>query len=367
LYHIATMSSSMAKASAGSDGSSLRPAKSAQETTAWLQRVHEAQSSRLPPERREELWQKAESSRLRVQQARKCKAIGKSAHRSHMLVHEGLRQMACSAGGSSHAEVAERWRSAQSASEARQHRKMAAVEASRSARMEAEVDSSSDEDDQEAVQEMAQLMQSADASVLAAPPAATAGRPGGRDEGLEALLAQVRREPTDAEECMAKFAMYEGYSAQLEKIRKALFDYYEETSPTVPVSVSGEWQRQLQRVDSAEAMGVPDDDGRIWFVYHMLKAADRNNGSMTAVLADFQRKIELLAQNDQTECPVCLEDFTAPGSPHAPETLSCCHKICEECWDNWKQVTHGRPFCPLCKNEEFLDVVARNATHGHDL
>lgn len=358
----------MHKASVGSDGSALRPSKSAQEATAWLQRVHEVQSSRMPPERREELRQKAEQSRLRVQQARKCKAINKSAHRSHMLVHEGLRQMASSSAPSMHAEVAERWRSAQDASEARQHRKMAAVEASRSARMEADADASSDEDDQEAVQEMAQLMGTSDPGALAAPPAA--GGIGGGDDssgGLEALLRQVRKEPADAEECMAKFVLYEGYSAQLEKIRKALFDYYDETSPTVPANVSGEWQRQLKRVDSVEAMGVPDDDGHTWFVYHMLKAAERNNGTMTAVLADFQRKIELLAQDDQTECPVCLEDFTAPGGPHAPETLSCCHKICEECWDNWKQVTHGRPFCPLCKNEEFLDVVAQNAAHGRDL
>jgi len=352
----------------GSDGSSLRPARSEAETSAWLQRVHEAQSSRLPPERREELKQKAEQSRLRVQQARKCKAINKNAQRSHMLVHEGLRQMASSSAPGAYAEVADRWRSAQEASEARQVRKMNRVEASKSVAVEAEADNSSDEE--EAVAEMAQLMGAADVGALvssveaAQNNAGAADAPRGGAGGIEDLLRQVRVEPQEAEECMAKFALYEGYSAQLEKIRKALFDYYEETSPTVPANVNNEWQRRLKKIDSAEAMGVPDDDGRIWFVYHMLKAAERNNGAMNAVLADFERKMELLAQNDQTECPVCLEDFTAPGGARPAETLSCCHKICEECWDNWKQVTRGHPFCPLCKNEEFLDVVAGHAARA---
>lgn len=328
--------------------------RSAAETTEWLHRVHDAQSSRLPPEKREELMRKAEQSRLRVQQARKCKAIGKSAQRSHMLVHEGLRQMASSSAPNAYAEVADRWRSAQDASEARQVRKMDRVEASKNIMMEAEADESSD--DEEGVAEMAQLMGAADVRMLTA----TAGA-GPSGTGIEELLKQVKTEPHEAEECMAKFALYEGYSSQVEKIRKALFDYFEETSPTVPANVNNEWKRQLKKVDSAEAMSIPDDDGRIWFVYHMLKAAERNNGAMNAVLADFERKIELLAQSDQTECPVCLENFTPAGGAHPPETLSCCHKICEECWEQWKQVMRGHPFCPLCKNEEFLGVVAERA------
>mmetsp|Transcript_114027 Transcript_114027/g.295275 ORF Transcript_114027/g.295275 Transcript_114027/m.295275 type:complete len:85 (-) Transcript_114027:108-362(-) len=77
---------------------------------------------------------------------------------------------------------------------------------------------------------------------------------------------------------------------------------------------------------------------------------------MAAVLEGFQKKLEQLANNDQTECPICLESFVEEGS-RAAETLSCCHKLCQECWTHWKQVQHGHAFCPLCRHEEFLNVV----------
>merc|ERR1719203_1001147 len=99
--------------------------------------------------------------------------------------------------------------------------------------------------------EMAQLMGTADAGMLTATADATAvsaGGSAGGSVGIEELLRQLRTEPQDAEECSAKFGLYEGYSEQLEQIRKALFDYFEETSPTVPASVNGDWKRQLKKV-----------------------------------------------------------------------------------------------------------------------
>merc|ERR1719336_62740 len=127
-------------------------------------------------------------------------------------------------------------------------------------------------------------------------------------ESIEELLRQVKTEPAEDEEIAAKFSIYEGYSSQLEAIRKLLFEFHAESAPTVPAVLQSDWRRQLKGVDSAEAMSVPDDGGRVWFVYHMLKAAERNNRKMTRVLDDFRHKIDLLAKNDQTECPVCLEE-----------------------------------------------------------
>merc|ERR1719210_452543 len=100
-------------------------------------------------------------------------------------------------------------------------------------------------------------------------------------EGIEKLLQEVRTEPREDEEIVAKFSIYEGYSTQLEAIRKLLFEFHAESAPTMPAALQGDWRRQLKGVDSAEAMSVPDDGGRIWFVYHMLKAAERNNRKMT--------------------------------------------------------------------------------------
>lgn len=326
-------------------------------TEAWVRRVHHTQCERLSPERREELQRSVEQSRLRVQQARKCKAVSHHARRSHMLVHESMRQMSCSA-PEERLGVSSRWFSASAASEARQNRRMQRIEASQRATAEVELSESSDED--EAVAEMAALVGAVDVGRL--PVGGTAGAGCSVSKEFEELLQQVKTEPTDAEDCAAKFSLYEGYSTQLEKIRKLLFEYYEETSPTVPAAVDRTWKHQLKKIDSAEAMGIVDDDGRIWFVYHMMRIAEKNNSSMSLVLGDFQRKIELLAQNDQTECPVCLEYFTEPGSLRAPETLGCCHKICGECWKQWKEVTHGHPFCPLCRNDEFLGIMANRAT-----
>lgn len=217
---------------------------------------------------------------------------------------------------------------------------------------EVEADASSDEE--EAMLEVSQLMGSVDGALCVGAAATEGGT-----EGIEELLKQVRTEPTEDAECAAKFSIYEGYSSQLEGIRKLVFEFYEESAPTVPPAVKDNWQRQLKKVDSLAAMSVPDDDERIWFVYHMLRTAEKNNRSMTGILQSFREKIELLAKNDQTECPVCLEAF---GSDRVPETLSCCHRICQECWAHWKQVTRGHPFCPLCRNEEFLGVVANRAT-----
>merc|ERR1712232_1545546 len=116
----------------------------------------------------------------------------------------------------------------------------------------------------------------------------------------------------------------------------------------------------VKGIDSNEAMGIYDQ-AREWFVFLMMRQAERNNLNMARILEGFEKKLEFLASNDQSECPVCLEAFTAEGD-HAPETLGCCHKVCKDCWKNWSAVTNGRPFCPLCRNDEFLGAVAARVT-----
>lgn len=228
------------------------------------------------------------------------------------------------------------------------------------------------EEEQEAVAEMAALVGARNLSVLAAdvssagqaPAAAGARRRlGGGSPGCnqkDALLAQLKKEPKELAECAAKFALYEGYASEVEKMRGTLFAFYEESLASVPPAIATDMQKQLKAIDSREAMAVPDD-ARVWFVFHMMKQANQNNDHMARVLEGFEKKLELLTKSDQSECPVCLEDF-AEGSPHAPETLSCCHKVCVQCWEHWTAVMDGRPFCPLCRNDDFLGAVARRAT-----
>merc|ERR1711988_759840 len=55
-------------------------------------------------------------------------------------------------------------------------------------------------------------------------------------------------------------------------------------------------------------MQIPDRS-REWFVYHMMRQAEKNNLKMAGILDGFDKKLKFLAQNDQAECPVCFEPF----------------------------------------------------------
>merc|ERR1712232_888168 len=94
----------------------------------------------------------------------------------------------------------------------------------------------------------------------------------------------------------------------------------------------------------------------------MMRQAERNNLKMAAILQGFEQKLKFMTENEQRECPVCLEDFDK-GLKQS-KTLGCCHKVCNECWNNWSKVMNGRPFCPLCRHDDFVGVVAGRASTG---
>eukprot|EP00928_Gymnodinium_smaydae_P079204 TRINITY_DN63195_c0_g1_i1.p1 TRINITY_DN63195_c0_g1~~TRINITY_DN63195_c0_g1_i1.p1 ORF type:complete len:427 (+),score=70.55 TRINITY_DN63195_c0_g1_i1:130-1281(+) len=48
-------------------------------------------------------------------------------------------------------------------------------------------------------------------------------------------------------------------------------------------------------------------------------------------------------------CPVCLEPFEDEGIRKA-FVLTCCHSVCQECWNLWVAAAPGRPSCPLCRH-----------------
>jgi len=258
--------------------------------------------------------------------------------RSRALAAEGLRQMSA-APASEHMAVQTRWMSAQESSAKYASARWDAFSRAPAA---AEPQVLVDESDDEAMAEAADLMGAGDATALTA-----LGNDGLQEDGrgggqsIEELLAQLRTEPANEEECAAKFMLYEGYAREVE--------------PTLPPTVAADLGNQIGKIDSTEAMGIPDDV-REWFVFHMMKKAERNNVSMARILDSFEKKLAFLAKNDQEECPVCLDKFESGDK--APETLGCCHKVCKECWESWSQVMGGRPFCPLCRHDEFLGAVA---------
>lgn len=334
-----------------SEGSETRSHHACME---WARRVHEVQSKRNPREW-EAAKQRIESAREHERQSRKCKAVKNHAIRSRALAAEGLRQMSA-APVSEHMAVQTRWMSAQESSAKYASARWDAFSRAPAA---AEPQVLVDESDDEAMAEAADLMGAGDATALTAlgnDGLQEDGRGGGGGgQSIEELLAQLRTEPADEEECAAKFMLYEGYAREVEEMRNTLLKFNDETRPTLPPTVAADLGNQIGKIDSTEAMGIPDDV-REWFVFHMMKKAERNNVSMARILDSFEKKLAFLAKNNQEECPVCLDKFESGDK--APETLGCCHKVCKECWQSWSQVMGGRPFCPLCRHDEFLGAVA---------
>jgi len=333
----------------------LSEQKSATECESWLKRVHSVQTSRMTPEMRETMRVKVERSRMAEQSRRKCKAAKSHCVRSKALMTEGLRQMSEARAPEEFSMVHSRWSEAQNASEKRQEVALSKVAAMENIE-EAVVMNAADEEEEEqgGLEEVAALIGAPTSSALVLVP----GGSSGNEDEFQKLLQQLRIEPTDDTEMAAKFGLYETYGTQVEKMRATLFGLYDENKETLPGAVRKDLQMQLEKVDSAEAMGIYDE-AREWFVYQMMKKAGQNNTNMSTIMDGFEKRLEFLAANDQDECPVCLEKF----SESLPaETLGCCHKVCNDCWAHWCTVTHGHPFCPLCKNEAFIEELHRRAS-----
>mmetsp|Transcript_60174 Transcript_60174/g.196584 ORF Transcript_60174/g.196584 Transcript_60174/m.196584 type:complete len:367 (+) Transcript_60174:84-1184(+) len=345
--------------------------QSQEQISQWMQNVHDAHSKRSP-QAVEEARQRAEQARTMEQQYRKCKAVKSHAFRSRALAAETMNQMANSA-GVEQLEIQQKWQSAQEVSRERSmasymsYSAMPTAPSHDAAPEPAAILPDADEEEDEAMTEVADLMGAADRAAMSfagqegltdVAGAPTVGRPGaGSKSRVQELMETLRWEPEDESEQAAKFMLFEGYSKEVEDMRETLFKFHVESRPTVPDAVGSDMDRQLTEIDSQEAMGIPDDV-REWIVYHMMRQAERNNLTMAGILEGFEKKLAFLAGNDQSECPVCLDPFASEG-PHVAQTLGCCHKVCKECWGHWCVATHSRPFCPLCKNDEFLGTVAR--------
>eukprot|EP00746_Dinoflagellata_sp_MGD_P085212 gnl/MRDRNA2_/MRDRNA2_33748_c0_seq1.p1 gnl/MRDRNA2_/MRDRNA2_33748_c0~~gnl/MRDRNA2_/MRDRNA2_33748_c0_seq1.p1 ORF type:complete len:337 (+),score=93.04 gnl/MRDRNA2_/MRDRNA2_33748_c0_seq1:88-1098(+) len=318
----------------------------------WLQRIHNVQTQQMTPEQRQRIQTRMELAQKTEESRRKVKAVKCHNKRSAALMSEALGQMTSSSAPTEYQAVQSRWNMAQEASDRRQQFQLAEVDEARTRSVAVVHDES--ESDEEGMAEAAQLVGAANISTMVRHADAT-------DRSAEAefqnLLKQLQREPNNDDEMAAKFVLYETYSQQVESIRNRLFALYQESRPNLPQSVANDMDKKLKKIDSTDAMGIPDDACE-WFVYHMMKKAGNNNKVMASILEDYEKKLDFLANNAQEECPICLENF----SEQLPaETLGCCHRVCSDCWAHWSSVMQGRPFCPLCRNDEFIEALASRA------
>jgi hypothetical protein len=184
------------------------------------------------------------------------------------------------------------------------------------------------------------------------------------------LLEQLRVEPTDNEEVMAKFSIFETYMSTVSTLREQVYEMWSRTKIEILEAAPGESGRQtvaqihssLKKVDSEANMGC--DDSRVWLIYSMMKQAAANHKVLSIVLKDINTKLSLINKMD-CDCPMCLEPLTAADT----KILSCCHKTCNECWNHWVEVNqeiNARACCPVCMNEEFVQQVYSMATPRAD-
>eukprot|EP01038_Epipyxis_sp_PR26KG_P010560 gene10560-14186_t len=171
---------------------------------------------------------------------------------------------------------------------------------------------------------------------------------------IDQLLEQLAVEPSDQEELLAKFLLFENLLSTVTSIRDTTIKFWEDNKDQFTNSSTfSACANEIKHIDNAEAMGIIDD--RTWFVYGMTKKANQNNIIITNTLAKIRSRLELLAQ-ELGECPFCLDQM----SPETATTLGCCHKTCTACWDNWVSLKHNQAFCPLCKHQEFVAEVINN-------
>lgn len=180
---------------------------------------------------------------------------------------------------------------------------------------------------------------------------------------LESLLSQLIREPTNDEELIAKFTLYETFLETVIKLRNEITTFWSDNQDLFDNYSRQAAQREISSIDSPETMGIIDDPNK-WFVYHMTKKVNENNKLIGNILSNLRKRLEMMNSEDELgECPFCLEDMTLMVKNDGPNTtliLTCCHRVCRECWDNWVEIKgNNAVFCPLCRHEEFVEEVLR--------
>lgn len=168
------------------------------------------------------------------------------------------------------------------------------------------------------------------------------------------LLGDLRIEPANDAERAAKFALYETLADTTGQVRRDLLSHWDECKTLFEGNAAAAMDREIKRIDREDNLGIADEGQEsCWFVYSMAAKTQANASMMNGIVRDIDRKLALLGQ--QSECPVCLEDFDA--ATRRAHVLGCCHKVCIECWEHWQEENHGHGYCPLCRNDDFLGVM----------
>ena len=191
-------------------------------------------------------------------------------------------------------------------------------------------------------------------------------------EDITAVLLGLRQEPKDDELMAAKFEVYEKFSEKVTVIRSALEEVSGSALRDLPDGAPRQGVRNdLAKLEGAEMSGIYDQS-RYWFVHDMMEKTASNCTAMDGMSNRIEALLKFAASNTQTDCPICLRAYasTVPGQTGevsddgevcVAKTLSCCHSVCTDCWNEWVTLQGSSAFCPLCRNKEFLEFLAQHS------
>lgn len=169
------------------------------------------------------------------------------------------------------------------------------------------------------------------------------------------LLSDLKSEPTNDEDCTRRFQLYEEHTETVSTVRKSLLSFWQTARDDVPDGAAKDSiEASLTNIDHAENLEVFMNPN-YWFVYSMAKKVTSNETKLGLVLREIQTKLELLAATE--DCPICLEAIDNKEDEHI---FGCAHKVHKECWQHWSahcSNNHKAAFCPLCRNDEFLEDI----------
>jgi len=176
---------------------------------------------------------------------------------------------------------------------------------------------------------------------------------------FEKLLQQLRIEPEEDSEREAKFELYGTYFNTVTTIRDSLEKLFSENRASLPKTTQRSVEEKLKKLNGGDFNGIYDDDfdsNKNWFVYDMAVKASKNREAMAKMIKELEIYLHLL--ESECECPMCLESLS--GFDEGSITvLACCHKVCTDCWTNWRKVRGNKGlFCPICRNDDFtMDII----------
>ena len=410
-----------AQQAASSISANVQRGKRGETQEEWLRRIARNQMSGISPQQREEMTNRANAAQRQMQQARQfegCKrrnvaaktsaynALDSSAVSRGALQERVSLALRSAAGGGSAASAEQRAQVQMEMMDADDVAIQQAFAAPAAASPAAGIVALSNDDD---------MFHAHSGDGLAVVPDAATNAV--TDDEERQALRQLETEPNNDDDRAARFAIFERFSNRVAQIRSDLDRELRTTVAELPQRPAQDIQRMMQNLDSAQNQGIQDnqfqddhpqeDDEPVvhlrgigpghghaqrerrvaprrpapqrWFVYDMWVVVARNSAQMGDISGEIARKVRMIAQNTQTECPVCLAPFdvTNPNDPNetgavglaggaptgdelpvTPVTLSCLHRVCSGCLEQMTRIRGPHIACPLCRADVFMDFVA---------